>query len=178
MKKLIIILILSLIMGTASAHVALESNEISMSIITDWDSYKQSQTAISDLGIQVEIIPASSDESIKTILNEELEKGSFLLVVGHTDVVKEFLKDNDLGGILVQPGPDSAIGSEDSEDDVKLVVVDEEDIRIGIAKMLVIMVAECSEGNYEDTSSILPVSTLIFGTILGLGAGIYFKQKN
>jgi len=156
----------------AQAHIPVKSKEIKLAVVADWEAYKDAQLAVSDLGMRAKVVPT---DDVSVALREELRSSDAVVVVDHLNEVKEVLSDEKLAGIVIQPGPNTMIGEE--SDKVKVVVVNNDDIRAGIATALVQLVSSSGAETEEIPSSLLPLSTLLAGFFPGLVLGVFLAKK-
>ena len=158
--------------GGAQAHIPVRSKEIKLAVVADWEAYNDAQLAVSDLGMRARVVPT---DDVSAALREELRSSDAVVVVDHLNDVKEVLSDEKLAGIVIQPGPNSMIGEEGGE--VRVVVVNNDDIRAGIAAALVQLAGSSKAETEEIPTSLLPLSTLLAGFFPGLVLGVLLAKK-
>ena len=157
----------------AQAHIPVKSKEIKLAVVADWEAYKDAQLAVSDLGMRAKVVPT---DDVSAALREELRSSDAVVVIDHLNEVKEVLSDEELAGIVIQPGPNTMIGEEESNE-ARVVVVNNDDIRAGIAAALVQLVGSSGAETEEIPSSLLPLSTLLAGFFPGLVLGVFLAKK-
>ena len=168
MRSLMVLLITLAMIAPAAAHIPVKTERVNIVIVTGWDNYRNASFAISDLGLEARIRPA---DDIARAVSEELEGDAMILVVDHLNEVRDVVNERGFAGLLIQPGQNTLFG--DRHGSLRVVVVRDEDIRVGIAAALIRM---RSEGEELPGTEVL-LSMLVLGLFMGFGCGVYLAKR-